>query len=84
MRQHSTGLFELFLRSIILNCYCDQRFARIFCNIMPKRVEYFGGAKELHPEELPSIRDVICFAKSLQDSLPGKSLGLASNEIGIS
>ena len=51
---------------------------------MPKRVEYFGGAKELHPEELPSIRDVICFAKSLQDSLPGKSLGLASNEIGIS
>ena len=50
---------------------------------MPKRVEYFGGAKELHPEELPSIRDVICFAKSLQDSLPGKSLGLASNEIGI-
>ena len=50
---------------------------------MPKRVEYFGLAAQMPPDELPTVRDVIRQAKYYQETLPGKSLGLSSNEIGM-
>ena len=49
---------------------------------MPRRVEYFGTAAQLPPDELPTVGDVIRQAKYYQDTLPGRSLGLSSNEIG--
>ena len=49
---------------------------------MPKSVDYFGSPAPLPPDELPTIRDIIRQAKYYQDTLPGKSLGLSSNETG--
>ena len=49
---------------------------------MPRRVEYFGVAAQLPPEELPTLSDVIRQAKYYQETLLVKSLGLSSNEIG--
>ena len=40
---------------------------------MPNRVEYFGSAAQMPPDELPTVRDVICQAKYYQETLPGKS-----------
>ena len=51
---------------------------------MPKSVDYFGSPAPLPPDELPTIRDIIRQAKYYQETLPGKSLGLSSNEIGAS
>ena len=49
----------------------NQRFARkeiqisqwINFVVMPRRVEYFGAAAQLPPEELPTLSDVIRQAK---------------------
>ena len=49
---------------------------------MPRRVEYFGAAAQLPPEELPTLSDVIRQAKYYEETLLVKSLGLSSNEIG--
>ena len=48
---------------------------------MPKRQDYFV-ASQLKPDELPTIRDVICFAKYLQDNFKGKCIGVGSPDIG--
>ena len=50
---------------------------------MPKREEYFGSASELKPDELPNIRDVICFAKYVRDNNRGKSISVTDPEIGM-
>ena len=49
---------------------------------MPARVECFGAAAQFPPDELPTVRDVILHAKYLQETLPGKSLGLTDLKIG--
>ena len=48
---------------------------------MPKRQDHFV-ASQLKPDELPTIRDVIGFAKHLQDNYKGKCKGLGSPDIG--
>ena len=49
---------------------------------MPKREECFGTASELKPDELPTIRDVICYAKYLRDNHKGKMISVTDPEIG--
>ena len=50
---------------------------------MPKREEYFGTASELRADELPTIRDIIRYAKFLRDNHPGKSICITDPGIGI-
>ena len=51
-------------------------------NTMPPREEYFGSASELKPDELPTIRDVICYAKFLRDNHHGKLISVTDPVIG--
>ena len=48
---------------------------------MPPCEEYFGSASELKPDELPTIRDIICYAKFLRDNNQGKNIGVAHPDI---
>ena len=50
---------------------------------MPKREEYFGTASELQADELPTIRDIIRYAKFLRDNHQGKSICITDPGIGI-
>ena len=49
----------------------------------PRNDVMFGPAAPLNSEELPSIKEVICFAKHVQDNLPHHCKKLSDSKIGM-